>query len=136
MLRRVLTFAFCRTGLDINVAGRFSRSSTKARHTIVSKFKALTLLIAALSSSQSASAADATHGEELARRWCAECHVVAGDQRQVLSQAPPFSAVARNPEFNVDRLAYFLLEPHPKMPNMSLTRREAADLASYIASLK
>ena len=101
-----------------------------------SKFKALTLLIAALSSSQSASAADAIHGEELARRWCAECHVVAGDQRQVLSQAPPFSEVARNPEFNVDRLAYFLLEPHPKMPNMSLTRREAADLASYIASLK
>jgi mono/diheme cytochrome c family protein len=100
------------------------------------KFKVLPLSIVALSISKSAFAADPIHGEELARRWCAECHVVARDQRQVLGQAPPFSAVARNPEFNVDRLAYFLLEPHPKMPSMSLTRREAADLASYIASLK
>jgi mono/diheme cytochrome c family protein len=103
---------------------------------MMSKFKALAVLIAALSTTQSAFAADPIHGEEVARRWCAECHVVARDQRQVLSQAPPFSAIARNPEFNVDRLAYFLLEPHPKMPSMSLTRREVADLASYIASLK
>jgi mono/diheme cytochrome c family protein len=105
-------------------------------HTMMREFKALPVLIAALSISGSAFAADPIHGEELARRWCAECHVVARDQRQVLGQAPPFSAVARNPEFNVDRLAYFLLEPHPKMPSMSLTRREAADLASCIASLK
>jgi hypothetical protein len=28
-----------------------------------------------------------------------------------------------------------LLEPHPKMPNMSLTRTEAADIAEYINSL-
>jgi hypothetical protein len=35
----------------------------------------------------------------------------------------------------VNRLAFFLLDPHPKMPNMSLTRIEASDLAAYIASL-
>jgi hypothetical protein len=29
----------------------------------------------------------------------------------------------------------FLLDPHPKMPDMSLTRTEAGDLAAYIASL-
>ena len=29
----------------------------------------------------------------------------------------------------------FLLEPHPKMPSMSLSRREAADLAEYIAKV-
>ena len=57
------------------------------------------------------------------------------DQRQASSDAPPFSTVARNPNFIVDRLAFFLLDPHPKMPNMSLTRIEATDLAAYIASL-
>ena len=31
--------------------------------------------------------------------------------------------------------AFFLLEPHPKMPNMQLSRSEAADLAAYIATL-
>lgn len=81
-------------------------------------------------------AADPIHGEEIARRWCAECHVVASDQRQVTSQAPPFSAIARKPEFDAFRLAFFLLAPHPKMPSMSLTRREADDLAAYIASLR
>jgi mono/diheme cytochrome c family protein len=100
------------------------------------KFKGMTVLVAVIGVSHSAFAVDPNHGEEIARRWCAECHVVANDQRQVLSQAPPFSAIARNPEFDVYRLVFFLLEPHPKMPNMSLTRNEAADLAAYIASLK
>jgi hypothetical protein len=30
----------------------------------------------------------------------------------------------------------FLLDPHPKMPDMGLSRSDAADLASYIATLK
>jgi mono/diheme cytochrome c family protein len=93
------------------------------------------LLLGAALKSSPGWAADPAHGEELARRWCAGCHVVASDQRQASSDAPPFSAIARNPNFNVDRLAFFLLDPHPKMPNMSLTRIEATDLAAYIASL-
>jgi mono/diheme cytochrome c family protein len=80
-------------------------------------------------------AADSAHGEQLARRWCASCHVVASDQREASADAPPFSAIAHEPGFNAQRLAFFLLDPHPKMPNMSLTRIEAIDLAAYIASL-
>jgi mono/diheme cytochrome c family protein len=100
------------------------------------KFKGMTFFIAMTSAGSPAFAADAVHGEELARRWCAECHVVAADQRQVMTQAPPFSAIARSADFSAERLAFFLLEPHPKMPSMSLTRKEAVDLAAYIASLK
>jgi hypothetical protein len=33
-------------------------------------------------------------------------------------------------------IALFLLDPHPKMPDMGLSWTEAADLAAYIASLK
>jgi hypothetical protein len=40
------------------------------------------------------------------------------------------------PDFDAAKIAAFLLEPHPKMPNMSLSRTEAADLAAYIATLK
>jgi hypothetical protein len=36
-------------------------------------------------------------------------------------------------DFSAEKLAFFLLEPHPKMPNMSLSRKEADDLAAYIA---
>jgi hypothetical protein len=31
--------------------------------------------------------------------------------------------------------AFFLLDPHPKMPNLALSRREADDIAAYIGSL-
>jgi mono/diheme cytochrome c family protein len=78
--------------------------------------------------------ADAYNGERLARRWCASCHVVASDQRQVTGEAPPFSTIARQPNFDPARLSLFLLDPHPKMPDMSLTRLEASDLAAYIAT--
>lgn len=77
-------------------------------------------------------AADAGNGEKLARRWCADCHVVARDQRRGNTQAAPFSAMAKKPGMDAGKLALYLLLPHPKMPDMSLSRREAADLAVYI----
>ena len=79
-----------------------------------------------------ASAADAANGEKLARRWCASCHVVAADQRQGNTQAAPFSEMAKIPGLDASKLALFLLAPHPPMPDMSLSRAEAADLAAYI----
>ena len=84
---------------------------------------------------QPALAADAYNGERLARRWCEPCHVVAADQREVTGEAPPFASVATRPGFDAARIATFLLDPHPKMPDMSLTRIEAADLTAYIATL-
>lgn len=49
--------------------------------------------------------------------------------------APPFASIAKRPGNSASRIALFLLDPHPKMPDMSLSRSEAADLAAYIASL-
>jgi hypothetical protein len=60
---------------------------------------------------------------------------VASNQRQVTGEAPPFETIARRPAFDQNRLAYFLLDPHPKMPDMGLSRTDAADLAAYIGSL-
>ena len=82
-------------------------------------------------------AADAGNGERLAQRWCASCHAVSMSQRQASDGVAPFSAVARMmPQFDAQRLAFFLLAPHPKMPDMSLSRREAEDLTAYIAAQK
>jgi mono/diheme cytochrome c family protein len=89
----------------------------------------------ALFLSMSSALADSDDGEKLARRWCAACHLVASDQQRTTTDAPPFATIARTPGFNREKLAYFLLEPHPKMPNMALSRSEAADLADYIAKL-
>ena len=83
----------------------------------------------------SAYAADASHGEAVVKRWCAECHMVVTGQK-ASTEAPPFSAVAKRPDFNEAKVAFFLLDPHPKMPNMQLSRTEVADIAAYIATLK
>jgi mono/diheme cytochrome c family protein len=99
------------------------------------KICALLVLVATAFGSVAASAADADHGRTLARRWCATCHVVAANQQRATGEAPPFAGIAKRPDFNTTRLTNFLLDPHPKMPNMSLTRTEAADLAAYIATL-
>jgi mono/diheme cytochrome c family protein len=80
--------------------------------------------------------ADADNGSRLAHRWCEACHVVTPTQRRPGNdQAPPFATIAQRPGFSASKIAMFLLDPHPKMPDMSLSRTEAADLAEYIASL-
>ncbi len=82
----------------------------------------------------SAQAADAAHGEVIARRWCAACHVVSADQKSAKVDAPTFADIARRmPDDKA--LAAFLTDPHPKMPDMSLTRREINDVIAYIRSL-
>jgi mono/diheme cytochrome c family protein len=84
----------------------------------------------------SAIAADADHGADLAKRWCATCHVVASDQKQASADVPPFATIAHKSGFTPEKVAYFLLDPHPKMPNFPLSRDEAADIAAYIDSLR
>jgi mono/diheme cytochrome c family protein len=93
----------------------------------------LTALIAA--AVDAAFAADPNHGKTIVGRWCAECHMVAAGQK-ASTEAPPFSSLATRPGFDEAKVAFFLLDPHPKMPNMQLSRAEVADIAAYIATLK
>lgn len=80
--------------------------------------------------------ADVGHGLDLAKRWCSSCHLVAPDQQRANADAPPFATIAKIPNFNAKILAYSVLAPHPKMPDMSLSRYEADDITAYIATLK
>ncbi len=78
-------------------------------------------------------AADADNGRTLAERWCVGCHVVSGEQNKGTDIAPSFASIAERSDFNEEKLAFFLLEPHPKMPSMALSRVEAKNLSAYIA---
>lgn len=86
--------------------------------------------------SGSCAAADADQGKLLARRSCASCHLVERGQESAADQAPAFTDIARMPEFDENKLAFLLLLPHPKMPDLALSRAETADIADYIATLK
>lgn len=81
-----------------------------------------------------AHAGDAQKGGVIARRWCASCHVVAKDQTTAVADAPSFHDIALR---RTDRkqIANFLVDPHPPMPDMHLSRKEIDDIVSYIRSL-
>jgi mono/diheme cytochrome c family protein len=96
----------------------------------------VTVALAATLGGPTAVAADPDHGADLARRWCATCHVVDNDQKQASADVPPLAAIARRADFSPQKVTSFLLEPHPKMPNYPLSRDEAADIAAYIGSMR
>ena len=79
--------------------------------------------------------ADATRGSQLARQWCASCHVTSGDPAGNIQQGPPsFHTIAG--ARTADQLRAFLSHPHGAMPDLSLTRQEIDDLVGYIETLR
>lgn len=97
----------------------------------------LVLALAAGLPASFALAADARQGLVIAKRWCAECHVVTADQTSAKADAPSFADIARRKTPSKGgALQKFLMAPHPKMPDMQISRREADDLVAYITSLK
>jgi hypothetical protein len=97
---------------------------------VLRQIRVLVVAAAGLSGSL-AMAADANHGSDLAT-----CHVVNSEQKQASTDAPPFAVIARKSDFTPEKIAFFLLDPHPKMPSFPLSRSEAADLGAYIGSLR
>jgi cytochrome c len=79
-------------------------------------------------------AADPDNGRRDAEMRCVACHIVAPDQRRDVNDAPPFEVIARKFATTPEMLAFSLLDPHPRM-NVTVTRREAQDIAAYINTL-
>jgi mono/diheme cytochrome c family protein len=75
-------------------------------------------------------------GGQLAERWCSGCHIISASQERGTTEAPTFRSIAERSPEPIDALAAFLMDPHPPMPDLSLTREEIRDLLSYIASLR
>jgi cytochrome c len=81
----------------------------------------------------SARAADVAKGAQLARQWCANCHVVDGSGAATVQQGPPsFRAIG----LTAEQLHTFLTHPHGAMPDLALTRAEIDDVIAYIESIR
>jgi mono/diheme cytochrome c family protein len=93
-------------------------------------------VLAVLAANRAAAAGDPGHGGELARQWCASCHVVSEGQAIATTEAPTFASIARRSPNEIAALAGFLADPHPPMPKLSLSREEIRDLLAYIMTLK
>lgn len=81
-----------------------------------------------------ARAADAEAGQRLVRQWCTSCHVAEG--RTGTDMAPPLSAVVNERQRKEGYLRAWLADPHPPMPNLSLTKQEIDDIVAYLETLK
>ena len=79
-------------------------------------------------------AADASNGVRVAEARCVTCHQVAPGQRREVADAPPFEAIARKFAAQPESLAFAIRDPHPRM-NITVTLREAEDIAAYINTL-
>jgi cytochrome c len=97
------------------------------------KMTRLGLLLTAIFTATAALAADADNGKRLTMARCAPCHGHPSQSNEV-AQATPFEVIARNFTPTPQALAFWILDPHPRM-NLTLTRREAEDIAAYINTL-
>jgi mono/diheme cytochrome c family protein len=80
--------------------------------------------------------ADVQKGPQLARQWCANCHVIDRNPAGPVPQGPPsFPTISRS-GMTADQLRTFLSHPHGAMPDLALTRAEIDDLIGYIETLR
>jgi mono/diheme cytochrome c family protein len=92
---------------------------------------------AALSLCPTAFAQSPERGAELARRWCANCHVVEGSPAAASADGlPSFPALANAPGQSADHLRATMNPQHSRMPDFALSKRQQDDLVSYILSLR
>ena len=80
--------------------------------------------------------ADATKGAQIARQWCANCHVIGENTAGPVPQGPPSFQMVAHSGMSDDQLRAFLSHPHGAMPNLALTRAEIDDLIGYIETLR
>lgn len=79
---------------------------------------------------------DPAAGHELASKLCTACHIV-GTERTGSDVAPPFPALARDPDIALSELHAWKSGPmHPILSNLSLTPQQIADVNAYLDSLR
>jgi mono/diheme cytochrome c family protein len=73
-------------------------------------------------------------GLELASQLCTACHIV-GTERVGSDAAPPFAAIARDPDVTLSELHGWGGPGHPMLPNLVLTPKQVADINAYLDRL-
>ena len=103
-------------------------------------FLACSLLTATLTTAMSAPAqivnGDVNMGQQLAQKWCSDCHLVGAEDVKVHGVVPSFVSIADMSSTTSLSLHAFLQTTHDRMPNLQLTQTQIDDVVAYILSLK
>jgi mono/diheme cytochrome c family protein len=84
---------------------------------------------------------DPVKGREIARMWCANCHVVEDNPARGADTAATFATIAGRAGVTADGLRAFLSAQHStasqgRMPNLSLSRNDVDNVVAYLLSLR
>jgi mono/diheme cytochrome c family protein len=94
-------------------------------------------LVSAVFLSPTAFAQSPERGAELAKRWCANCHVVERSPAAAPANGlPTFPALANARGQTADHLRAIMNPQHSRMPDFSLGKQQQDDLIAYIFSLR
>jgi cytochrome c len=77
---------------------------------------------------------DVASGRELARTWCTPCHVVDLEGHGT-DAGPALPVLLGDGVRTSDQIRGWLADPHPPMPNLSLSRQEIEDIVAYLQSM-
>ena len=77
---------------------------------------------------------NAEAGRELVNRSCVTCHAPNGVARAADS-APPLSFIARDNKYRAAFVRGWLMDPHPPMPGIQLSRQQINDVIAYLETL-
>jgi mono/diheme cytochrome c family protein len=98
------------------------------------RITAIAALAATLSCS-AANAGDAQNGLLLARQWCTSCHQVE-QSGPIRDFVPSFVSLANRHDQDLSWVRLWLMNPHPPMTGLNLSRAQIDDVVAYLTSLQ
>lgn len=77
---------------------------------------------------------NAEAGKQLVLNSCTACHAPTG-ATHATDQAPPLSFLAHDNKADPRWVRAWLMDPHPPMPGIMLSRQQVADVMAYLSTL-
>ena len=112
---------------------------TPARLVLAAAIAVSALIVAGASAAAQAPLPPASPqaGLRVASVSCTVCHKIdTANTGSVQADVPTFQEIANRQGMTATRVAGAIVVPHPPMPMIVLSRRDIADLAAYIMSLR
>ena len=95
---------------------------------------AISLLIGGLAFPAALPPGNAEAGKQLVLNSCTACHAPM-DTTRATDGAPPLSFLARDNKSDPRWVRAWLMDPHPPMPGIMLSRQQVADVMAYLSTL-
>jgi mono/diheme cytochrome c family protein len=92
------------------------------------------LMTFAIPAIAAAPAGNVDAGRQLVTRSCTSCHAM-NATTTALDGAPPLSYIAKDNKQRPAWIRGWLMDPHPPMPGIMLSRQQVNDVIAYLNSL-